>query len=313
MSKQALGWVYILTNPAFKEGMIKIGFTSRDTPQERAAELSGATGVPTAFTVVWAARMPDAQAVEGKVHKILQTKRSNHNREFFECSIAEAIDMIETVAGKTIVAKQDNRKKSNPTPPQNNRQPEKVNPPKKSPYPTHSSSSSKRKTPPSTKAKNKGGVLKFLLGLAVVFLLAMLVIGWFVEKREVAQPVSSTNKNIATATATQTPPKTSTPVPPSKTTTPQQPAQGENTPNPQRQTEWRDSVQDVQLAWDKISADIQKDLHAEQQAWERKKAQTCEQEAKMGGHETEMENHRMACEIKWNAERTQYLRGFSIR
>lgn len=313
MSKQALGWVYILTNPAFKDGMIKIGFTSRDTPQERAAELSGATGVPTAFTVVWAARMPDAQAVEGKVHKILQTKRSNNNREFFECSVAEAIEMIETVAGKTIVAKQDNRKKSNQTAPQNNRQPEKVNTPKKSPSPT-AHSSTKRKTPPSSKAKNKGGVLKFLLGLAVVFFAAMLVVGWFVEKRETAQPTASANKNIATITATQTqtqtPPPATTQVPHNETPSP---PQRENAPNPQRQTEWRVSKQDVQLAWDKISADIQQDLRAEQQAWEGKKAQACEQEAKLGGHETEMENVRMACEIKWNVERTQYLRGFSIR
>jgi T5orf172 domain len=45
------GYVYILINTSF-DGMIKVGRTTRD-PQERARELSWATGIPTPFRVAY--------------------------------------------------------------------------------------------------------------------------------------------------------------------------------------------------------------------------------------------------------------------
>ena len=54
----AQGFVYILVNPAFP-GYIKVGKTTK-TPEERAKELSAATGVPTPFIVAYDARSPTA-------------------------------------------------------------------------------------------------------------------------------------------------------------------------------------------------------------------------------------------------------------
>lgn len=271
MSKQNLGWVYILTNPAFKEGMIKIGFTSRDTPQERAEELSGTTGVPTKFTVVWAARMPDAQSVERTAHRLLQSKRSNGNREFFECSVAEAVHTIESVAGKNIVKTLDYRKG----------QPEKA---------SSSSSSSTKKTatavkqpPKVAKKKTSFGIVKGLLMLGVLFLLAMLIIGWFAEKRETAgkpQPIASPNQATATATA------------PNPTTTPTAPSSSQH-------LDLGTARQNMQLAWDKIPDDIQKDLQSEQTKWLKDLTTKC--------------GERSECLIPEYEQRAAYLKGFSIR
>jgi hypothetical protein len=45
------GYIYLLINSAM-EGFVKIGKTTK-TPEERAKELSNATGVPTPFTVAF--------------------------------------------------------------------------------------------------------------------------------------------------------------------------------------------------------------------------------------------------------------------
>src|SRR5688572_6679317 len=45
------GYLYVLINPSLP-GLVKIGKTNRD-PEQRAAELSAATGVPTPFVLVY--------------------------------------------------------------------------------------------------------------------------------------------------------------------------------------------------------------------------------------------------------------------
>jgi hypothetical protein len=75
------GYVYVLTN-ASMPGMVKIGFTSRSAGV-RANELSGATGVPTPFRIVFQARARDALSLEKAVHKRLRSVRVKQNREFF--------------------------------------------------------------------------------------------------------------------------------------------------------------------------------------------------------------------------------------
>lgn len=47
------GWVYIMTNPAHRDDLVKIGLTTR-TPKTRAEELSSSTGVPAPFHVAHA-------------------------------------------------------------------------------------------------------------------------------------------------------------------------------------------------------------------------------------------------------------------
>mgnify|MGYP003657841440 FL=1 len=47
-------WVYVLSNPT-QPGLLKIGYTKL-TPDERAKQISNATGVPLPYEVAWAYR-----------------------------------------------------------------------------------------------------------------------------------------------------------------------------------------------------------------------------------------------------------------
>ena len=91
------GWVYILTNPAMP-GLVKIGLTTR-TPKERAAELSGSSGVPMPYAVAWARAVADCAAIEKVVHRMLDDRRVNGKREAFRCDVNTARQVIEAAAG----------------------------------------------------------------------------------------------------------------------------------------------------------------------------------------------------------------------
>lgn len=94
------GWVYILTNEAMP-GMVKIGLTTR-TPKERAAELSGASGVPLPYAVAWARAVSDCAYVEIVVHRMLDDRRVNGKREAFRVDVATARQVIEAAAGSML-------------------------------------------------------------------------------------------------------------------------------------------------------------------------------------------------------------------
>ncbi len=84
------GYIYILQNPSLSESHLKIGRTERD-PDERAAEISRATGVPTPFEVVWWSESVDCHLAESILHRHLDPYRTNTTREFFDLEIDEAI------------------------------------------------------------------------------------------------------------------------------------------------------------------------------------------------------------------------------
>lgn len=88
------GYVYIMYNPSY-EGIVKIGKTTRD-PEERAKELSSATGVATPFVVAYKRVFNDCDWAEKVIHEILTEKglRVNDSREFFSLSISDAIDIL---------------------------------------------------------------------------------------------------------------------------------------------------------------------------------------------------------------------------
>ena len=54
----AEGYIYILLNRAFQNDHYKIGMTTKK-PEERAQDLSGATGVPRAFEVLYEQKVID--------------------------------------------------------------------------------------------------------------------------------------------------------------------------------------------------------------------------------------------------------------
>ena len=83
-----------MVNPSLPN-IVKIGKTTRD-PNERAKELSSATGVPTPFILVYSKPFADCHFAEKVIHGYLEDKgvRVSGNREFFQISTSEAIDLI---------------------------------------------------------------------------------------------------------------------------------------------------------------------------------------------------------------------------
>jgi hypothetical protein len=94
------GFVYIMSNPSFQDGLIKIGMSDRD-PTHRKSELE-TTGVPDKFHVEYYAFVSDHYSLERRVHRKLDASRPNKKREFFKCPIPEAIDLIRQIAGSSI-------------------------------------------------------------------------------------------------------------------------------------------------------------------------------------------------------------------
>ncbi len=87
------GFIYIMSNPVFKDGRIKIGKSKSDPSSWRLNELY-TTGVPEPFKLEYSAFTENYDFVETKVHKILDEFRPNKSREFFIVSIPKAITII---------------------------------------------------------------------------------------------------------------------------------------------------------------------------------------------------------------------------
>ena len=91
--KSSEGWVYVMANASMPQ-VYKVGKT-QNTPQQRARELSKATGVPTDFVVIHARRSPDCHHAERMAHRKLRRYRVNRRREFFKADkhyIARVVD-----------------------------------------------------------------------------------------------------------------------------------------------------------------------------------------------------------------------------
>lgn len=91
--------VYILESKAMPN-MVKIGYTKGD-PIDRANQLSKSTGVPTQFNVVYSYSCFNGERIEKGVHKYLNKKRVNTQREFFYVNKEEAIKVIELIGSQT--------------------------------------------------------------------------------------------------------------------------------------------------------------------------------------------------------------------
>lgn len=94
-----LGYLYVLANSAMP-GLLKVGKTTR-TPSERAGELSGVTGIPTPFIVVYEQLFQDCAAAESFVHTYLAQKgyRTSDTREFFSAPTNIVIRAMGLVPG----------------------------------------------------------------------------------------------------------------------------------------------------------------------------------------------------------------------
>ena len=79
------GFVYCLANDSFPD-LYKIGCTER-SPQQRADDLSRATGVPSEFVVLGYIECANFQQVEREIHRRLENYRPNDRREFFKAPL----------------------------------------------------------------------------------------------------------------------------------------------------------------------------------------------------------------------------------
>lgn len=93
------GYVYILTNPSFKEDWVKIGKSSRPV-DVRSKELDN-TAVPLPFEIFATMKTAKYNEVEKLVHKTidrLTNLRIRQNREFFNVDPQVALDIFRDIA-----------------------------------------------------------------------------------------------------------------------------------------------------------------------------------------------------------------------
>ncbi len=93
------GYVYILTNPSFREDWVKIGKSSRPV-DVRSKELDN-TAVPLPFEIYATLKTEKYSMVEQKIHKQidrLTDLRIRQNREFFNIAPSVALDIMRDTA-----------------------------------------------------------------------------------------------------------------------------------------------------------------------------------------------------------------------
>ena len=99
MSNKEPGYVYILTNPSFREDWVKIGKSSRHV-DVRSKELDN-TAVPLPFEIFATMKTVKYNEVEKLVHKTidrLTDLRIRQNREFFNVPPKMALDIFRDIA-----------------------------------------------------------------------------------------------------------------------------------------------------------------------------------------------------------------------
>ena len=97
--KNEPGYVYILTNPSFKEDWVKIGKSSRPV-NVRSKELDN-TAVPLPFEIFATIRTVKFNEVEKLIHKTidrLTDLRIRQNREFFNIQPQIALDILHDIS-----------------------------------------------------------------------------------------------------------------------------------------------------------------------------------------------------------------------
>lgn len=96
-ANRRVGWLYILRNPVFPKNLLKIGKTSR-YPTERAEELGRRTGLPESFQLLHYIHVSDHHLAEQYAHQLLANQRYRPDREFFEVSLQQAVQVFDQVA-----------------------------------------------------------------------------------------------------------------------------------------------------------------------------------------------------------------------
>jgi len=93
------GYVYILTNPSFREDWVKIGKSAR-TVDVRSKELDN-TAVPLPFEIYATLKTSKYNEVERQIHKqidLLTDLRIRQNREFFNVKPQVALEILKDIS-----------------------------------------------------------------------------------------------------------------------------------------------------------------------------------------------------------------------
>jgi hypothetical protein len=110
-----IGWVYCLSNPSFRVNFLKVGFTREENLNIRIDKLY-TTGVPTPFKLEFAAKFKNCEAVERKIHALLEhfCSRVNDQREFFECTTDDVMVAFKSQGpyGEFVISRADEKKPS---------------------------------------------------------------------------------------------------------------------------------------------------------------------------------------------------------
>ncbi len=99
MATKEPGYVYILTNPSFREDWVKIGKSSRPV-DVRSKELDN-TAVPLPFEIFATMKTAKYNEAEKLVHRYIErftNLRIRNNREFFNVQPEEALEIFKEVA-----------------------------------------------------------------------------------------------------------------------------------------------------------------------------------------------------------------------
>ena len=99
MAESKPGYVYIMTNPSFKENWVKIGKSAR--PVELRLKELDTTSVPMPFEIYATLKTSKFNEVEKKTHREIDRFtdfRVRKNREFFEVEPQVALDLLKDIA-----------------------------------------------------------------------------------------------------------------------------------------------------------------------------------------------------------------------
>ena len=91
-----IGIVYVLTNPAMRDDLVKIGKTTQNDITKRLSQLY-TTGVPLPFECEYAVTVKDVSRVERALHLAFGPSRLNPNREFFEIEVERVKAILDLV------------------------------------------------------------------------------------------------------------------------------------------------------------------------------------------------------------------------
>jgi hypothetical protein len=95
------GYVYIISNPAFRSEVLKIGMTCATDPTERVKSLYN-TSTPLHFEIQILHYSENALAIEQKLHEIFRSSRINARREFFYATTEEILEKLQNMKGSII-------------------------------------------------------------------------------------------------------------------------------------------------------------------------------------------------------------------